>query len=49
MYATLNDPVALSAPVTQKSVRYWAPTETIDPYKNCEIPKDYIEHLGDEK
>jgi hypothetical protein len=49
MYATLTDPVALAEPVTLKKIRYWAPTETIDPYVDCNIPVDYIEHQGNLK
>ena len=44
MYVTMNDPIALSGPFTAKRFWNWAPDETIDPYVDCQIPTDYIEH-----
>jgi hypothetical protein len=47
MYVTMTDPIALSGPFTAK--RFWklAPDETIDPYVDCEIPTDFLEHQGE--
>jgi len=38
---TLQDPVALTAPVPLKKVWSWAPDEAIYPYDQCEPPAEF--------
>jgi hypothetical protein len=38
---TLDDPWALSEPVTLRKVWHWAPDQEIAPYEDCEIPTEF--------
>ena len=41
LQATLDDPWALSEPVTLRKVWHWAPDQEISPYEDCEIPTEF--------
>ena len=41
LYVTLEDPWALSEPLTLKKVWHFAPDQEIAPYEDCEIPTEF--------
>ena len=41
LYVTLDDPWALSEPLTLRKVWHWAPDQEIAPYEDCERPTEF--------